>query len=110
VRGAVKRKWTGGPEEAQAMERLRVRARVRGLVQGVGFRAATQREASRLGLVGWVRNLPDGRVELEAEGLDARVGELIAWCSRGPAGADVEHVDSEAVAVKPEEHGFRIAR
>jgi acylphosphatase len=90
------------------MERLRVRALVRGIVQGVGYRAATRREATRLGLSGWVRNLPDGRVELEAEGPDAQVAALIAWCSRGPAGAMVDGVDSQAIPTRDDEHGFGV--
>ena len=49
---------------------------VRGRVQGVFFRASAQREATRLGVTGWVRNLSDGSVEIVAEGEDERVREL----------------------------------
>ena len=65
---------------------------VAGLVQGVAFRAATVDAARRLGVKGWVRNLPDGRVEAEAEGERARVEALVAWCRRGPPAARVEDV------------------
>jgi acylphosphatase len=65
---------------------------VSGLVQGVAFRAATADEARRLGLRGWVRNLPDGRVEVEAEGERARVEALVRWCARGPPAARVDGV------------------
>ncbi|HEY3805794.1 MAG TPA: acylphosphatase [Kofleriaceae bacterium] len=70
----------------------RVHAIVSGRVQGVSFRAATYREARRLGLAGWVRNLPDGTVELEAEGEPDRIAELLAWCEHGPPSARVSRV------------------
>ena len=56
---------------------------LRGRVQGVWFRGSTREEAVRLGVTGWVRNLPDGRVELVAEGEDALVDALVEWCRRG---------------------------
>ena len=65
---------------------------VRGLVQGVGFRAATQRKARALGVVGWVRNLPDGRVEALAGGPPEALEALYAWLHQGPIGAVVEDV------------------
>ena len=65
---------------------------VRGRVQGVSFRAYTQREARRLGLGGWVRNLPDGAVEAVAEGDEARLGDLLAWLHHGPSHARVDAV------------------
>lgn len=66
---------------------------VRGRVQGVFFRASTQREAKRLGLTGWVKNRPDGSVEVLAEGEEDELKELIAWANRGPSAARVERVD-----------------
>jgi acylphosphatase len=77
------------------MKQVRIHAIVRGQVQGVGFRASTEDEAARLGLVGWVRNLPDGTVELEAEGPKDRVDALVAWCHHGPSTARVTAVDVE---------------
>ncbi len=74
------------------MARRRVHAIVTGRVQGVSYRAATAAEARGLGLVGWVRNLPDGSVELEAEGDPAHVTALLAWCAHGPPAARVTHV------------------
>jgi acylphosphatase len=65
---------------------------VAGRVQGVWFRASTQREARRLGLTGWVRNLPDGRVELMASGPEAPLAELERWLHRGPPAAQVDEV------------------
>jgi acylphosphatase len=70
-----------------------VQVTVRGRVQGVYFRASTQREARRLGLTGWVRNRPDSSVEFCAEGEEEGLKELIAWAHRGPSAARVERVD-----------------
>jgi acylphosphatase len=77
---------------------IRIRARVTGLVQGVFYRASTEREARRLGLAGWVRNCDDGAVELEAEGPAERVDALVAWCRRGPPAARVQAIDVESIA------------
>jgi len=66
---------------------------VRGRVQGVFFRASTQREARRLGLTGWVKNRPDGSVEVLAEGEEEGLKDLIGWANRGPGAARVERVD-----------------
>ena len=65
---------------------------VRGRVQGVWFRRETKREADRLGLSGWVRNLADGRVEFFARGSSAGLDELTAWLQRGPALARVDEL------------------
>jgi acylphosphatase len=84
------------PSSQQGLQR--VRARVRGRVQGVFYRASTCDRAAELGLVGWVRNCADGSVELEAEGPRERVDELIAWCRRGPTGARVTGVEIEELS------------
>ena len=73
--------------------RRRVRCHVSGVVQGVYYRAETQHEASRLGLSGWVRNLPDGRVEFVAEGGEAEVQALIRWAHEGPPMARVDDLE-----------------
>ncbi len=75
-------------------ERARVRILVSGLVQGVAFRAYTVDEARRLGVAGWVRNLADGRVEVEAEGEQRALEALVAWCRRGPPAAVVDDVEA----------------
>ena len=84
----------------------RVRAIVTGRVQGVAYRASTVFEARDHRLTGWVRNLPDGSVELEAQGDDARVAELLAWCAHGPPAARVSGVAVEELAVAAGEPGF----
>ncbi len=76
------------------MNRRRVHVSVSGLVQGVGFRHTTYRRATALGLGGWVRNLPDGRVEAEFEGDEDALETMLAWCRSGPALSQVDAVDT----------------
>ncbi len=75
------------------MENLRAHVIIHGLVQGVWFRASTKETALRLGVGGWVRNLPDGGVEALFEGEKKKVEEIIGWCHKGPPGARVTKVD-----------------
>ena len=88
----------------------RVRITVRGRVQGVGYRASTVYEASRLRLTGWVRNQPDGSVLLEAQGPSDKVAQLEAWCRRGPSLAKVTSCDVEELTVVAGEDDFDIRR
>ncbi len=88
----------------------RARIRVRGLVQGVLFRQSTVDEARRLGLEGWVRNLPDGSVEAEAQGTRQGVEALVRWCRRGPPAARVEGVEVEWGAPAEGLGSFRVTR
>lgn len=67
---------------------------VSGKVQGVWFRANTQREAQRLKLTGWVKNLTDGRVEVLACGEEANLQQLQDWLWQGPPLAKVTNVDT----------------
>ncbi len=69
---------------------------VRGLVQGVGFRHHTKVRARELGIAGWVRNLPDGSVEVWAEGEASVLDELDRWLRIGPPGARVEGLEAAA--------------
>ena len=82
---------------------------ISGKVQGVGYRYSTMNEAKRLGLNGWVRNLPDSRVEAIFEGESEVVEEMIRWCHQGPIAAVVKDVlveYSEAEGLQ----GFEIIR
>ena len=88
----------------------RIRVTVAGRVQGVFFRAATQEKARSLGLAGWVRNLPDGRVELLAEGTDSEVGELLAWCRVGPKLARVDRCEVSEEHPSGDLVGFKVLR
>ena len=85
-----------------------IQCTVKGRVQGVFFRASTQREARRLGLTGWVQNLSDGAVEILAEGEDEAVREFLSWVQRGPTGARVEKVDTRWRSYTGEHTEFRI--
>ena len=89
------------------MATVRVRVTVSGFVQGVFFRATCARRARELAVNGWVRNLPDGRVEAAFEGDEEPVQALIGWCRDGPAGARVASVDVERIPVEGEV-GFAI--
>ena len=66
---------------------------VSGRVQGVFFRDSTRREAERLGVAGWVRNVDDGTVEAVFEGEDSAVDSMVAFCRRGPERARVDRVE-----------------
>jgi len=71
----------------------RVRIVVAGIVQGVNFRRYTQLTARQLGVHGWVRNLPDGRVEGCFEGESAAVSALLDWCRTGPPAGRVDSLE-----------------
>ena len=75
-------------------ELIRRRVVVRGRVQGVFFRDSTEREASRRGLAGWVRNRDDGAVEGVFEGSPDDVRALVEFCESGPSAADVERIET----------------
>ncbi|HDH44376.1 MAG TPA: acylphosphatase [Thermococcus sp.] len=89
------------------MEIVRAHLKIYGRVQGVGFRWSMQREAKKLGVNGWVRNLPNGSVEAVIEGEKERVEALIGWAHQGPAWARVTRVE---ISWKPPkgERGFRV--
>jgi acylphosphatase len=74
---------------------------ISGRVQGVGFRYSMQREATRLGVRGWVRNRRDGSVEALVQGSDGAVAALTAWARHGPAGAKVAEVHVSGAEPQP---------
>jgi acylphosphatase len=73
----------------------RAHVKIYGRVQGVWFRASTKEVADKLGVRGWVRNMPDGTVEAVFEGDDKSVEKIIEWCHRGPPLARVDRVEVE---------------
>jgi len=81
---------------------------VKGRVQGVFFRKSTCKQAISLGLKGYVRNLPDGNVEVVAQGDEKRLGNLIAFCRKGPEGALVTDLEITYSEAREEFTGFSI--
>lgn len=92
------------------MESKRASLWVSGRVQGVFFRESARREAERLGVRGWVRNLPDGRVEALVEGLAEAVDAFIRWCHKGPPAARVDGVTVKDAAPTGEFSSFTVER
>lgn len=90
------------PQEA------RIHIFVSGLVQGVFFRSETKAKAQELGLLGWVKNLADGRVEILTEGEKEKLEKLIEWVKKGPASARVNGLDVEWQKYKGEFENFEI--
>jgi acylphosphatase len=78
------------------------------MVQGVGFRYAALRQGRRLGLKGYVRNLPDGSVEVVAEGDSGQLEQLRSWLQRGPPGAHVYKVDSRLLPYRGVYRSFEV--
>jgi acylphosphatase len=86
----------------------RVKMVVSGRVQGVFFRASTVDQATRLGLVGRVRNLRNGDVEIVAEGEDGRLKALLDWARTGPPRAHVEQVQASYLDPTGEFRDFKV--
>jgi acylphosphatase len=82
---------------------------ISGRVQGVFFRANTWKTARSLGLAGWVRNLPDGRVEVIMEGDAEAVAKMLAWCREGASPARVDGMEIREETATGEFVDFRIA-
>ncbi|GAA5217681.1 acylphosphatase [Corallincola platygyrae] len=81
---------------------------VDGMVQGVGFRYYTKQQADRLGVTGYAKNLPDGKVEVIASGQETSIDELIVWLKKGPLTAFVESHEVKALEQYDEGSGFTI--
>jgi acylphosphatase len=86
-----------------------VRARITGLVQGVGFRAFVEQAAEQIGVSGWVRNRRDGSVEAMIAGDASKVDEMLTMCWQGPPAAKVDGVRVEE-APAPDGVGFEVRR
>ena len=81
---------------------------ISGFVQGVGLRYFIRRKALDFGLGGWVRNLPDGRVEVIFQGSDEKIKEIIILCRKGPFLAEVKNVEVAWEETKEEFKNFEI--
>lgn len=81
---------------------------ISGRVQGVFFRMHTHKKALALKLTGWVKNIPDGRVETFAEGPSQNLEIFVDWCHQGPPAADVSHVAVEWLDEENQYQDFRI--
>ncbi len=90
--------------------KTRVHVIISGRVQGVWFRASTKQKAEELRLTGWVKNTDDGKVEAVFEGDDAVVNEMIAWCWKGPALAQVVDVKVSRQRVVEKSTSFVVLR
>jgi len=89
-------------------EKISCRVFVSGRVQGVAFRWHAKEEADRLGVAGWIRNLPDGRVEAVIEGERAAVGAMLEWLKRGPPRSEVFGWEMKRESIAGELAGFEI--
>ncbi len=81
---------------------------ISGRVQGVFYRASTQEKAQSLGLKGWIKNLPDGRVETVACGSEEILAKLEVWLHQGPPTAKVDRVEIKQETVVPDTQGFEV--
>ncbi|MDX1616685.1 MAG: acylphosphatase [Candidatus Promineifilaceae bacterium] len=88
----------------------RLEATMSGRVQGVSFRYYTRREARRLGLTGWVRNEPDGTVQVVAEGSEEDLEALLNFLRDGPPAARVQNVDASWASREQQFSSFQIVR
>lgn len=91
-------------------ETVRFTILVTGRVQGVFYRSSALQEAQRLGVFGYVQNLPDGSVEAVVEGPESAVQQFIAWCRVGSAGAQVADVTTRSSAPKGDFRTFSVVR
>ena len=74
------------------MKQVRVRILIEGRLQGANFRLNAQKAAEQLGLVGFVRHLSDGRIEIEAQGAQDKVEEILDWCQEEPHGSQIKSI------------------
>lgn len=87
---------------------MSIRILIHGLVQGVFFRHSAKQKAHELGITGWIRNNPDGSVEVLAQGNKKQLQEFIKWCKIGPVAANVEKVEVEWKEVTDKNSDFSI--
>ncbi len=93
------------PQEQKPARISSRRLLIHGKVQGVWYRAGAKAEADKLGLTGWVRNLPSGEVEALVHGEDQAIEQFIDWARQGPPAAQVARIEVSA-ADQPDNIGF----
>ncbi len=81
---------------------------ISGFVQGVGYRHFVRNNAQKLGLTGWVANVPDGKVETLLQGQKEKIEEMIRLCRKGPFLSEIENVDVEWRETEEEFSDFEI--
>jgi acylphosphatase len=89
-------------------DNIQIKAIITGRVQGVFFRAKTKREAMKLGIQGYVKNLANGSVEAVFQAEPLKISQMIKWCNKGPAASSVEHVLTEQIEHVINFDGFTI--
>ena len=90
-------------------DNVRAHTIISGRVQGVFYRAETQKAAQQRGVTGWVKNRPDGTVEAVFEGKENDVASMIEWCKSGSSQARVDNVDVDWETYKGEFSAFEVA-
>jgi acylphosphatase len=90
-------------------EKILYKIQVKGRVQGVGFRWQAATEATKMGIKGFVKNLPDGSVYIEAEGTRDQLDAYVEWCKKGPRFGNVESVETETSSLSGHKE-FRIEK
>lgn len=90
------------------MGSVRAHVIVTGDVQGVFYRHTAAKRARAKGLTGWIRNLPDGRVEVVVEGEEQAVRDFVEWCRSGPPHASVEDIEVSWGPPKTDSSGFNV--
>ncbi|MDX1552206.1 MAG: acylphosphatase [Marinobacter sp.] len=88
------------------MSHQRLTMLISGKVQGVYYRGSAAKKATELGVTGFAQNLPDGRVEIIAEGPQAALIAFRQWCNDGPPAADVDHINTEECPATGEFNSF----
>ncbi len=92
----------------QSEKKTRAHVLVSGTVQGVFFRESTRKMAEKMNVSGWIRNLPDGRVEALFEGDEENVKKILEWAKEGPPSAKVEDIGIHYEEYEGESRGFRV--
>ena len=95
-------------KEKEKEEKIRAHIFVSGKVQGVFYRESTKKKAERLGVLGWIKNLRDGRVEAIFEGDKGNVEEMVNWARKGPIWAKIEALELIWDDYQGEFKGFEI--